>query len=176
MNKTMHPLPTISLRAMEPEDLDMLYKVENDPAVWNIGTTSVPYSRYLLHDYIANTTNDIYADGQVRMIIEKADHQAVGIVDIVNFNPAHNRAELSIVIRNEFRKQGYATSAIKEVLSYALGILHLHQLYAIVEKDNTVSHKLFKSLGFDTTTILKDWLYDGREYHDVWIMQRTLTY
>ena len=49
----------LKLRAIEPEDLDLLYRIENDTALWNIGTSNVPYSRYLLHDYVANATNDI---------------------------------------------------------------------------------------------------------------------
>ena len=51
----MTPTPSkVSLRAIEPEDLDLLYRIENDRNLWNVGTTNVPYSRYTLHDYIAN--------------------------------------------------------------------------------------------------------------------------
>lgn len=46
-------LPTIHLRAIEPEDLDVLYTIENDTKVWNVSTTNVPYSRYVLYDYVA---------------------------------------------------------------------------------------------------------------------------
>ena len=56
-------LTKVRLRAMEPEDLDFLYNIENDRELWNVGNTNVPYSRYVLHDYIANATNDIYSDG-----------------------------------------------------------------------------------------------------------------
>ena len=42
--------PSVRLRAMEPEDLDTLYQMENDVEIWNVGTTNVPYSRYVLHD------------------------------------------------------------------------------------------------------------------------------
>ena len=66
-------LTKVRLRAMEPEDLDFLYNIENDRELWNVGNTNVPYSRYVLHDYIANATNDIYSDGQVRMIVENAE-------------------------------------------------------------------------------------------------------
>ena len=65
--------PEVKLRAMEPEDLDLLYSIENDMVLWNVGTTNVPYSRYVLHDYIANSSCDIYADRQLRLIIENSD-------------------------------------------------------------------------------------------------------
>ena len=60
---------TVSLRAMEPEDLDVLYRIENDTKLWNVGCTNVPYSRFTLHNYIADCKNDIYADRQLRLII-----------------------------------------------------------------------------------------------------------
>ena len=62
--------PEIKLRAIEPEDLDLLYRIENDVRLWNVGNTNVPYSRYTLHEYVANATDDIYVDRQVRMMVE----------------------------------------------------------------------------------------------------------
>ena len=35
----------IFLRALEPEDLDFLYEMENDESLWEVGSTNVPYSR-----------------------------------------------------------------------------------------------------------------------------------
>ena len=50
--------PKVVLRALEPEDLDLLYGIENNPEVWDVSPTNVPYSRYVLHNYLANTVND----------------------------------------------------------------------------------------------------------------------
>ena len=41
---------TIRLRALEPEDLDLLYAWENDTSLWEFGSTLVPYSRYVDRD------------------------------------------------------------------------------------------------------------------------------
>ena len=116
---TSHLSPLTSLRAIEPEDLDLLYRIENDVRLWNVGTSNVPYSRYVLHDYVANVTNDIYADRQVRMMIDNAEGQTVGIVDLVNFDPANRRAELGLIILNDFRRQGYATATLHQICDYA---------------------------------------------------------
>ena len=105
----------MTLRAIEPEDLDLLYRIENDVTLWNVGTTNVPYSRYTLHEYIANTSGDIYVDRQVRMMVENAQQQVVGIVDIVNFDPSNRRAELGLLIEEPFRHQGYGQSTIREI-------------------------------------------------------------
>lgn len=164
-------MPVVRLRAMEPEDLDALYRIENDRDVWDVGENNVPYSRYILHDYIANASADIYADKQVRMVVENEKGQLVGVADVVNFCPSHARAEVSIVICREHRKKGYARAAIRQIMDYALRTLHLHQLYAVVREDNMPSLNLFSSLGFKSKMVLDDWLFDGKDYHNAVVMQ-----
>ena len=164
-------MSVVRLRAMEPEDLDALYRIENDRDVWDVGENNVPYSRYILHDYIANASADIYADKQVRMVVENEEGQLVGVADVVNFCPSHARAEVSIVICREHRKKGYARAAIRQIMEYALRTLHLHQLYAVVREDNMPSLNLFSSLGFKSKMVLEDWLFDGKDYHNAVVMQ-----
>ena len=164
----------VRLRAMEPEDLDLLYRIENDSQLWGVGATNVPYSRYLLHEYISNATGDIYTDRQVRLMIENEEGQVVGIADVMNFDPRHLRAELGIVIERAYRRQGYATDAIRQILDYARKVLHLHQLYAFVGCDNHASMELFSKVGFTREAELKDWLYDGKDYHLAIVMQYLL--
>lgn len=164
----------ILLRAMEPEDLDLLYKIENDMEMWDISTANVPYSRYVLHDYIAQSRGDIFADRQVRLIIENDDKIAVGMVDLVNFDPRNRRAEVGIVILAEHQNEGYATCALSELEHYAIKIVHLHQLYAFVDVDNYRSIKLFKNAGYEGGLELKQWTFDGKKYHHALIMQRFL--
>lgn len=162
---------TIRLRAIEPEDLDLLYKIENDTMLWDVGNTNVPYSRYVLHDYIANANHDIYADKQVRMMVETGNGEVVGIADIVDFDPRHRRAEIGLVIMARHRRKGYAAATIRQMVDYADRVLHLHQLYAYIDCANTSSLELFLKTGFSQNEKLKDWLYDGHEYHDAWFMQ-----
>jgi diamine N-acetyltransferase len=167
----MTQLPAVHFRAIEPEDLDLLYRIENDIKLWNIGATNVPYSRYTLHDYIANASGDIYTDRQVRLMIENVEGEIVGIVDIVNFDPSNRRAELGLVIEEPYRKMGYAQSVIMKVAEYAVSVLHLHQLFAFIDVSNTACVALFRKLGYRESATLKDWLFDGREYHDAIVMQ-----
>ena len=163
--------PVIHLRALEPEDLDFLYRIENDDILWRVGVTNVPYSRYVLRDYIANTQNDIYADRQLRLMIEDDGRQVVGVVDLVNFDPRHLRAEVGIVICAEKRQQGYARAAVSELCRYATETLHLHQLYVVVDESNEPAVRLFLHAGFKSRNVLQDWLYTGNEYHRALLLQ-----
>lgn len=168
-------MANVVLRAMEPEDLDLLYQIENDTKLWNIGLTNVPYSRYVLHDYIATSSGDIYTDKQVRLIIEDEEHQTIGLVDIMNFNPQNRRAEMGIVVQEAFRQKGYGKDAIQKVMRYAKEILHLHQLYVVVNFSQKRTIGLFLRMGFKETCQLTDWLYDGELYHDATLLQCCLS-
>lgn len=159
------------LRAIEPEDLDLLYAIENDSTIWDVSATNVPYSRYVLHDYIAHATGDIYTDRQVRLVIEIDDHQPIGLLDIFNFDPSNNRAELGIVIQKPFRHHGYALDVLEKVARYATQTLHLHQLYAYVSIHNEAAFTLFKKAGWNTSATLAHWLFDGKEYCNAYLMQ-----
>ena len=166
--------PQVRLRAIEPEDLDLLYQIENDTRLWNVGTTNVPYSRYTLHDYIATSCDDIFADRQVRLMIENGAGQTVGICDLVRFDPQHQRAEAGIVIIDRHRRQGYALAALQQLADYARRVVHLHQLYAVIATDNDAALSLFRQAGYGQQTMLCDWLFDGHGYSDACLMQRFL--
>ena len=161
----------IKLRAIEPEDLDLLYRIENDVELWNVSTSNVPYSRYLLHEYVANNKNDIYSDGQVRMIVENSEGEAIGVADLVNFDPLNLRAEVGLIILNDYRRQGYGIAVLNRIADYALRILHLHQLYAYVDVNNSPSLGVFQKADYKVAAEIKDWLYDGQNYHDSVLFQ-----
>lgn len=159
------------LRALEPEDLDILYLIENNMEIWNVGVNNVPYSRYALLDYLSNASYDIYKDGQVRFVIENEEGHVVGIADVYNFEPRHNRAEVGIVVLDEYRRKGYACDAMTQLLSYAERVLHIYQLYAIVNVNNIPSQKLFANVGFELGGCMKDWLFDGHNYINACLYQ-----
>ncbi|MDD7273772.1 MAG: GNAT family N-acetyltransferase [Prevotellaceae bacterium] len=161
----------ITLRAMEPEDLDFLYKIENDESIWSISATNVPYSRYVLRNYIATAQNDIYADGQVRLIIEKAYQTPIGVIDLIAFDPKNRRAELGIILQKEHQHRGYGLKAICRIRQYAHSVLHLRQLYAYVDETNKTSLKCLQAAGFESTAILKDWLSEGTKFRNAILMQ-----
>lgn len=167
----MESLPHVTLRALEPEDLELLYRVENDRELWSVGTTNVPYSRYALHEYLASVTGDIYVDKQVRLIMENDEGATVGMIDLTNFAPQHRRAEVGIVVQRAYRDRGYGRAALTQLVGYARSVVHLHQLYAIVDEDNASCLRLFEEVGFRRVGVLKDWLYDGEHDHNAIFLQ-----
>lgn len=159
------------LRALEPEDLDALYALENEIEEWESGSSTVRYSRYALRDYIANNAYDIYADRQVRHVISDDSGRLLGLVDLVNFEPRNSRAEVSVVVCQSARRSGIATWALAEIVSYVRDFLHLNQLYAIVPVSNAASCALFAKVGFVHTATLHQWVFNKEIYEDAYVFQ-----
>ena len=141
----------IRLRALEPDDIDLLYKWENDQALWQVSNTIVPFSKYILKKYIENSHLDIYQSKQLRLIVEIPDEDIyipAGALDIFDFDPFHLRAGLGIFLEKGFRKNGIASSALRTIISYCFETLQLNQIYCNISKSNTDSIMLFTHSGF----------------------------
>jgi len=164
----------IRLRALEPDDIDLLYSVENNPDDWATGATTMPYSRDILRQYVLSTTGDIFTDKQLRLVIETTDNTPVGLIDLTSFDPKNLHAEVGITILPSHRIKGYATMALQQLETYASHTIHLHMLYAVVGSDNICSLKLFEKSGFSVTTELKDWLFDGHKYQNAMLLQKII--
>ena len=98
----------IRLRAVEPEDLELLYRWENDETNWRQSNTIVPFSRYTLKKYIAGSGKSIFETGQLRLMIDVLpDERTVGTIDLYDFDHYHNRAGVGILIADQAdRKKG----------------------------------------------------------------------
>ncbi|TVZ50960.1 GNAT family N-acetyltransferase [Dokdonia sp. Hel_I_53] len=149
----------IYLRALEPEDIEVLYSIENNEGFWNVGETITPFSRYVLKEYLSNAYKDIYESRQLRMIV--CDNQSkgfLGLVDLFDFDPHNLRAGVGIIIAaNESRKRGYGFEVLALLKKYCASHLKLHQLYANIEETNTPSVALFEKAEFKKVGLKKDW-------------------
>jgi len=159
MNQPSLSYGKISLRPLEPEDLELLYLWENDSSIWQVSNTLAPFSRYILRQYIEESHRDIYETKQLRLIIENESADPVGAVDLFDFEPFHQRAGVGILIyATADRQKGYAADALQLMCQYAKEVLGLHQLYANIGANNPASVGLFEKSGFQLSGTKKDWL------------------
>ncbi|MDR7210790.1 GNAT family protein [Flavobacterium piscis] len=163
----------IYLRALEPNDLEFVYAMENDQNIWEVSNTQTPYSRFLVRQYLENAQQDIYEAKQLRLAIcQDEDFPAIGLIDLFEFDPKNNRAGVGIVIQNkENRNQNVGSEALELLINYSFYNLNLHQLYANISVDNVASIALFTKFGFEKTGIKKDWILLNGEYKDEAIFQ-----
>jgi diamine N-acetyltransferase len=45
-------LDKVSLRALEPSDIDFLCEIENDTSAWKMSNTLAPFSRFQIEQYV----------------------------------------------------------------------------------------------------------------------------
>jgi diamine N-acetyltransferase len=163
----------VFLRALEPEDLEFVYQIENDETIWNVSNTNTPYSKFLIRQYLENAHQDIFEAKQLRLAICKTESQeAIGLIDLFDFDPNHNRAGIGIIIKeNRNRNSGFGSEALELLIKYSFSKLHLHQLYANIDPNNSASLQLFTTFGFQNIGIKKQWnLVDGN-YQDEGLFQ-----
>ncbi len=163
---------TVYLRALEPDDIDFLYATENDQRFWEVSGTQAPYSRQLLVQYIANAHLDIYTAKQLRlMIVLSETEQVVGMIDLFDYSPQHQRAGIGILISENEQKKGYASEALKLLIDYCFERLHLHQIYANITADNRESLALFKKFNFEPVGVKKGWIHTKSGFKDEVLFQ-----
>jgi diamine N-acetyltransferase len=159
----------IHLRALEPEDLDFLYQIENNESFWEVSHTKTPFSKFILKQYLENAHLDIFEAKQLRLIIEeKSTNKRIGMIDLFDFNPMHSRAGVGILIHPEFQQNGYASEALSILINYCFSHLNVHQLYANISANNLKSISLFTKHDFKEVGIKKDWLLlNGKFIHEI---------
>jgi diamine N-acetyltransferase len=164
----------IRLRAIEKSDLEYIYNWENDPSNWSYSYTYTPFSKDVLKLYIEQAGQDIYTSKQLRLMIDLEDNgnvKTIGCVDLFDFEPRHQRAGVGILIGDEAnRKNGYASEALKQLISYAFTTLNLNQLFCNIAVDNTASLVLFTNHGFSIIGTKKQWLHINNN----WVDEHTL--
>jgi diamine N-acetyltransferase len=167
----------IILRALEPEDIEVLYRWENDPEIWRVSNAHAPYSRYILEKYIESSHLDIYEAKQLRLMIDVKENgnmkpRPVGTIDLFDFDPYHNRAGIGILIGEKTdRRKGFANLALKLFIEYGFKTLQLHQLFCNITADNKSSLNLFRKNGFSITGKKKDWIKTPGGYVEEYLLQ-----
>ena len=163
----------IRLRAVEPEDLELLYSWENDSKYWILSNTVTPFSKYTLKRYIENSHKNIYMTGQLRLMIDHIkSKKTIGTIDLFDFDPFHRRAGIGVLIaEEENRRKGYASMALTCLVNYSFTTLQLHQLYCNILSTNEVSIKLFTTQGFEKIGLKKDWIKTSDGYADECLFQ-----
>jgi diamine N-acetyltransferase len=163
----------IYIRALEPNDLEFLYTIENDQSIWEVSNTHTPYSRFLVKQYLENAHQDIYEAKQLRLAIcQDQDFPALGLIDLFDFDPKNNRAGVGIVIQNqENRNQNIGSEALDLLIQYAFYNLNLHQLYANISEENAASIALFTKFGFQKIGVKKEWTLVNGIYKDEILFQ-----
>lgn len=161
------------LRALEPEDLEFVYAIENNENIWHVSNTNTPYSKFLIKQYLKNAHQDIFEAKQLRLVIVvQSTETAVGLIDLFDFDFNNRRAGVGIVINSlQNRHLGYGQEALQILINYSFNQLQLHQLYANIGSNNAESIHLFTKFDFRVIGVKTDWMFLNNRYHDEVLLQ-----
>lgn len=164
---------TIFLRALEPADLEFLYKLENEESLWEVSNTIAPYSRFILNEYLNNSHRDIYDVKQLRLVIcTNQNTDPIGFIDFYDFEPKHSRVGVGIVIfSDKDKRKGFASEALTLTCNYAFQHLNVHQIFAGITEENQGSIALFENAGFERNGVKKDWIFSSGTFKSEYIYQ-----
>ena len=152
----------VLLRAVEPEDIDILYNWENETDIWTISSTITPFSKDILRRYIESAQMDIYESKQLRLMIDTIEGCKTVGFDTVNY-----RAGVGILISTkEERGKGFAKEALAIIIDYCFKTLNLKQIYCNILSDNLPSISLFEYAKFEKVGLKKSWIRDGNLWKD----------
>jgi len=163
----------LSLRALEPDDLELVYDVENDKSLWVYSNTTSPFSNHTLKKFIENSHLDIIEHKQLRMVIAD-DKKSCGFIDLYDYDFVNRRVGVGIIIFEKYRSKGIGLSSLQLTEKYLLEHVPIHQLYANISSKNKESISLFEKSGFVNVGLKKDWIFYNNKFNDEFLFQKIL--
>lgn len=150
----MFSLNGVTLRCLEPADLDVLYPWSLDTTIANAAAWSRPLSRAAFKKHwepLILEPKDNY-----RVFGIETDGRLVGRVELGHLDVEHRRAFLGIVIGDKSAwGRDIGKTAVRLMVDYAFSVENLEKVSAEVFSFNERSCRLFEAAGFQREGVLR---------------------
>lgn len=157
--KTNHSL---KLRPLEREDLRFVHELDNNESVMHYWFEEA-YEAFV---ELCDLYDKHIHDQSERRFVAECNGVCVGLVELVEINHIHRRAEFQVIIAPEHQGKGYATEATRLAIDYAFTVLNLYKLFLVVDCDNERAIAVYRKLGFQEEGRLREEFFVGGEYRD----------
>lgn len=166
---TPTPTPYVTLRPLERSDLHFVHVLNNNRSVMGYWFEE-PYESFVELEELYR--KHIHDQSERRFIVEheQADtqaHERVGLVELVEIDHLHRRAEFLIMISPEHQGRGFAKAATRRAINYAFRVLNLYKLYLLVDVDNASAIRVYEGAGFQREGVLVDEFFSDGRYRSV---------
>lgn len=152
----------IALRTIEAEDIEFLQAGMNHPDVRTHAGGDVPYNRQRYESERFTTLSD----GDVVHLLVCADGDRLGDVSLAPIDDRRGWANLGYWIHPDYQNQGYATAAVRLVVTHGFAELRLHRISATIRADNVASQRVVEKLGFTHEGTKRDDAFHDGEHVD----------
>ena len=154
---------TIRLRPLEREDLRFVHGLDNDAAVMRYWFEE-PYEAFVELQELYD--KHIHDQSERRFVLD-TEGENIGLVELIEIDYIHRRAEFQIIVHPEHQGKGYSRQATMLALSYAFNMLNMHKIYLVVDSENTRAIHVYEGIGFTREGLLKEEFYSNGSYRDV---------
>ncbi len=152
----------VKLRPLEREDLRFVHQLDNNATVMRYWFEE-PYEAFVeLSDLYDKHIHD---QSERRFVVECLGKKA-GLVELVEINHIHRRAEFQLIIDPAHQGKGLASKAALLAMEYGFSVLNLNKLYLIVDEENIKAMHIYKKLGFQQEGRLINEFFIHGEYRN----------
>ena len=156
--------PRVTLRPLERGDLHFVHVLNNNRSVMGYWFEE-PYESFVELEELYR--KHIHDQSERRFIVEDAAGERVGLVELVEIDHLHRRAEFLIMISPDHQGRGFATAATHRAINYAFRVLNLYKLYLLVDVDNARAIRIYERAGFQREGLLVDEYFSDGRYRSV---------
>jgi UDP-4-amino-4,6-dideoxy-N-acetyl-beta-L-altrosamine N-acetyltransferase len=158
------PVAITSIRA---EDSATLFRWINDPEAVRYNAAYKPVHWANHEDWVRSLGK---TPGKIVFGI-RAHDQLVGVVQLIDIDPVHQSAELTIRIGDEQnRNHGYGTEALRLALDFAWRDLNLHRVWLRVFANNGRAIRAYEKAGFVREGCMRDAAHIDGRYVDMIVL------
>ena len=164
------PASAIRLRPLERGDLYFVHRLDNNANVMRYWFEE-PYETFaeLTHLY----DEHIRDQRERRFVIEYGPDEGgkrnniAGLVELVEIDHIHRRAEYQIIVAPDHQGKGIATRATELALEYGFSVLNLYKIYLIVDVENAGARHVYEKIRFQAGGTLRHEFFINGQYRDV---------
>ncbi|MBI1969879.1 GNAT family N-acetyltransferase [Candidatus Woesearchaeota archaeon] len=154
------------IRPLEMKDLNHIMEWVNDPTVvGKFANFQTPISREreqkFLEQIIASETDKLFA-------IETEQGEYLGNIGLHQIDWPSRAGRLALIIGKKAHwGEGYAQSALQELLRLAFEQYNLHKVWLVVFEENAKARHIYEKAGFQIEGFLRDEYFHQGEYHNM---------
>jgi len=161
---------SVTLRAFEERDADLVRSVAGDPLIPLITTVPTSGSREDALAFISRQHSRLaQGTGYSFVIADAGTDEAVGQIGLWLRDIGEGRASTGYWIAPRHRGRGHARAALSALTAWALDLEEVRRLQLYVEPWNEGSWRTAEACGYVREGLLRSWQQVGQERRDMYL-------
>jgi RimJ/RimL family protein N-acetyltransferase len=157
----------VKLAALEKEDVPFVTKWINNEEINYYNGSRFPSSLDEQYTWYEKIKND---KTKKKLVIYTKENKRAGMVTLFNIDHRSQKAEIGVYISSEYQGKGYAKESLKLLVNFAFQELNMHKIFASILSFNTMSLKLFESVGFKREYTKREEAFTNGNFSDIEIL------